>query len=142
MGWRWSGTKPNGGIWQRRNRFLSGGTKFNIFLVLCFLALVGWASAVISRPYLRKYRFQKFMADYMQEYRYMQGEQELIGKLIEEAGKLGIPPLNSDNFEFQGGVGQDSTLRCSYSEFIKLPGNKYYKIDLTAEKNLFIPARY
>ena len=142
MGWRWSGTKPNGGIWQRRNRFLSGGTKFNIFLVLCFLALVGWASAVISGPYLRKYRFQKFMADYMQEYRYMQGEQELIGKLIEEAGKLGIPPLNPDNFEFQGGVGQDSTLRCSYSEFIKLPGNKYYKIDLTAEKNLFIPARY
>ena len=142
MGWKWSEIKPNGGIWQRRNRFLSGGTKFNIFLVLCFLALVGWLSAVISRPYLRKARFQKLMGQYMQEYRYMQGEQELFKQLIEEAEKLGIPPLTPDNFEFQGGVGQDSTLRCSYSEFIKLPGNKYYRIDLTAEKSLFIPSRY
>ena len=141
MEWRWSEIRQSGGHWRKRSKRFSGGTKFNIFLVLCFLALVGWGVAVFSRPYLRKTRLERVMGEYMRDYQSL-GEEEMIERVIKEAEKLGIQGLTQDNFEFEGGVGKDSTFRCSYNEFIKLPGNKFYKIEIKAEKNLFIPMRY
>ena len=138
MQWRWSEAKGNGNMERARAKDLSGGAKLNIFIVLCVLALVGWGAAVFSAPYLRKSRFENRMADWMREYRKI-GYDAMIEELIKEAKKVGLPPLTEENFEFEGDVEQESVLRCKYSEFIKLPAGRYYRIDLVAVKQLKIP---
>ena len=115
-----------------------GGFKLKVVLVLAFLALVGWAGAVFSAPYLRKARFEKLMEDYMRDYVRI-GLDGIIENLIKEAKNLGLPELKPKDFQFEGGPGEDSTLRCFYTEVIKLPGNYQIVIQMKAEKTIKIP---
>jgi len=138
MPWKWSEAKGSGSMERERFNHLSGGAKFNIAIILCVLALVGWGVAVFTAPYLRKARFENRMADWMREYRKI-GYDAMIEELIKEAKKAGLPPLTEENFEFEGDVGQESVLRCHYQEAIKLPRGRYYVINMVLEKQIKIP---
>lgn len=139
MQWKWNGARQSGNQEELNFRSLSGGTRFNIFIVLCLLALIGWAAAVISGPYLRRSRLQNRMAEWMRDYRHMTYE-EMIERIIFDAKQAGIKEISPENFSFEGGVGQESTLRCNYTEYIKLPGGRYYVLNMEAKKTIKIPA--
>lgn len=139
MQWRWSEARRPGNMERVRNN-LSGGTKFNIFITLVLLAVIGWAVAVFSAPYLRKSKLENVMEDYMREYHRL-GYDGMIEEIIKEAKKIqGLPELYPKNFHFEGDIGIDSTLRCEYSEFINLPGGRAYRLDMVAEVTIKIPA--
>lgn len=139
MQWRWSGARRTGSMERARNNFLSGGTKFNIFIILVILAVLVWGGVVFTAPYLRKSRLENIMEDWMREYRHY-GYNGMIEEIIKEAKKIkNMPELTKENFKFEGDVGVDSTLRCEYTEFIRLPRDRYYKLDMVAEKTIKIP---
>jgi len=124
---------------RARANLFAGGTKFNILIVLCVLALIGWGVAVFSAPYLRKSRLQNIMGDWMREY-YKYGYDGMLENIISEAKVAKLPPLTPENFKFEEGeAGRESVLSCYYTESIKLPGGRYYVIKMVAEKRIIIP---
>jgi len=137
MQWKWREVKRSGSS-SRKSERLSGGTKFNVFLVLVFLVAVGWAVATFSAPYLRKDKLENTMADRMR-FLSKSNVEDMIIDLTDEAKKIGLPPLTRENFYFEGGPGQDSLLRVKYVEKIKLYDDKWYVMPLVAEKELHIP---
>ena len=140
MQWKWNEVRQNGNQEAVKSRALSGGTRFNIFIVLCLLAIIGWAVAVISGPYLRRSRLQNRMAEWMRDYRNMTYD-EMIERLIKDAQTIGIKDqIGPENFSFEGDVGKESTLRCNYVETIKLPRGRYYVLNMEAKKTIKIPA--
>jgi len=66
-------------------------------------------------------------------------QETMIQNLIEKAKELGLPPLNYQNFYFEGGVGKESLIQCRYTEVITLPGNYSIQIKMLAEKKIKIP---
>lgn len=116
-----------------------GGTKFNIIILLLIFVIVGYGTAKFGGPYLRKEKFEKEMENFMRRYARM-GESLMIADLIKQAEVIGLPPLTKDNFHFEGDVGVDSVLTCTYVEQIKFPGGKVYNWQLVAEKRMKIPA--
>jgi len=139
MQWRWSEARRAGSMEWARNNFQSGGTKFNIFILLVILGVLVWGGVVFSAPYLRKSRLENIMGDWMREYKHY-GYDGMVEAIIKDAKKIkNMPELTKDNFSFEGDVGVESTLRCEYTEEIKLPGNRYYQLNMVAEKTIEIP---
>ncbi len=138
MRWRWSEPKRAGNPGRKKSEFQAGGAKFNFILVICALALVGWAVVVIGGPYLRKARLEGIMADWMRDYKNV-GEDMMMDQIVSDAQKSGLKQLKREDCTFQGDVGVDSFVHCEYEESIKLPGDRYYVIPMVAEKHIKIP---
>jgi hypothetical protein len=118
---------------------LAGGTKVNVIIAICILVGIGFGVARFSQPYLLNARFETIMSQHMREL-VKTNEDDMIADLIQEAHKLGLPPLSRDDFYFEGGPGKPSVMRVKWTAKIQLWDDKYYIIPMTAEKELQIPS--
>ena len=140
MRWRWSAARRAGNRVWKKSESEAGGTKFNVILVLCLLALVGWGAASFGGPYLRKYRLQNIMMDWMRDFKNV-GEDMMLEEIVKDAQKSGLKQLKREDCRFQGDIGVDSFVHCEYQESVRLPGERYYVIPMVVEKHIKIPPR-
>jgi hypothetical protein len=112
------------------------------FLFLAIIGVIIYGIVTFGPPYFHKACLENKMEEFMRQYGTL-GEEEMIDMIIKVAGKdCKVFKLRYENFDFDGAVMEDSVLSCHNTEVIRLPGDRFYKIDMNPEVRIRIPTAF